>query len=111
MYNVQQKTQSTIARQARIGFAILGIATIFVTCFLMTQAIMTAVYGLPSSLPLEATGSAYIGLGASSAAAASTTLEDSTQGQMIDSYVQNIKEQVCPTIDNNITALQECYNF
>ena len=97
MYNVQQKTQSKIARQARIGFAILGIATIFVACFMATQSILTAVYGLP---PLEATGSAYIGLGA----------HPPGPGEMIDAYTQNIKEQVCPTLTDEAEYL-ECLNF
>jgi len=113
MYNVQQKTQSNkIARQARLGFTVLAIATIFVACFMATQAVMTAVYGLP--LPLEATGSAYIGAGAG-AATTITTDDDplsskEPQGQMIDAYVQNIKEQVCPTLTVEADYL-ECLNF
>ena len=103
MYHVQQKTQRTIARQARLGFAVLAIATIFVACFMATQSILTAVYGLP---PLEATGSAYIGAGAG----ASIMMTDKSQGQMIDSYVQNIKEQVCPTLQVEADYL-ECLQF
>ena len=98
MYNVQQKTQSKIARQARIGFTILGIATIFVTCFLMTQAIMTAVYGI------ELSASYHQVYNVTQQAA------DITQGYSIDAYVQDIKEQVCPTLIDNAQYL-ECLNF
>jgi hypothetical protein len=105
MYNVQQKTQSNkIARQARLGFTILAIASIFVICFMATQAILTAVYGLPSFL--NTSGSAYIGAGAG----ATAMMTESPQGQVIDSYVQNIKEQVCPTLEIEADYL-ECLQF
>lgn len=91
MYKVQ--TQNPRARQARLGFTILAIATIFATCFFMTQAIMTAVYGYE----LKANGSAYVGLGAAAAAVINP----------IDNYVQNVKGDICPTL-KNITAEAQC---
>ena len=102
MYHVQQKTQRTIARQARLGFTVLAIATIFVACFMATQSILTAVYGLPF---LNTSGSAYIGAGAGA-----SIMTDKSQGQVIDSYVQNIKEQVCPTLKVEADYL-ECLQF
>ena len=97
MYKVQTKTQSTRARQARLGFTVLVIATIFATCFFLTQAVMTAVYGYPHQL--EANGSAYIGAGAAAALV-----------KPIDNYVQNIKGEICPTL-KNITAEAQCMNL
>jgi len=99
MYNVQTKTQRTIAKYTRLGLIFLGIASIFATFFFMTQAILTTVYGL------EATGSAYIGAGAGA-----SIMTDKSQGQIIDSYVQNIKEQVCPTLQVEADYL-ECLQF
>lgn len=112
MYNVQTKTQRTIARQARLGLALLMIATIFVSCFYATQAIMTAVYGQG----LEAEGSAYIGAGAgmpptyADVIDKTTQAADQSQGYMIDSYIQNIKAEICPTLEIEAEYL-ECLNI
>ena len=88
MYNVQTKTQS---KAARMGFIVLLIASVFVACFMATQAVMTAVYGQE----LKANGSAYIGAGVAALV------------NPVDNYVQNIKGEICPTL-KNITAEADC---
>ena len=67
---------------------------------------MTAVYGL------ETEGKASIGLGSAAPAYSdvmdkTTQAAEATQGYMINSYVQNIKAEICPTL-KNITAEAEC---
>lgn len=91
-----------------MGFIVLLITSVFVACFMATQAVMTAVYGQE----LKANGSAYIGLGASTPTHADVVKQtedaaDQAQGYMIDSYVQSIKAEICPTL-KNITAEAEC---
>lgn len=35
---------------------------------------------------------------------------NTTQGMMIDSYVQNIKDEICPALKGNQTAYEGCMN-
>ena len=97
MYNVQTKTQS---KAARMGFIVLVIASVFVACFMATQALLTAVYGFDFK-----TNKAY-----QDVMSATTNATDITEGYAINSYVQYVKGEICPTL-KNITAEAECMNI
>lgn len=97
MYKVHNQNQSALARQARLGFVILGIAAVFIICFMATQAIMTLVYGYDFNH-----SRAYQDVISKTDQAA-----EQMQGYMIDSYVLNIKSEICPTL-KNITSEAEC---
>jgi hypothetical protein len=91
MFNISKKQEKSAVWTYTVIWALIG----FVTLYFLSQAILTAVYGI--ELPASYHQTVLVTQNAS----------NFTEGLQIDSYIQLIKDETCHTL-NNSTLEAEC---